>query len=132
MKHFMKNTTVVKLIIMSIIPMFVIIVATTTSCVLERCINGYWPWKEYLAKEIKENGICHIEIDKHFAVYFEDDGSEFYPATAHLYKDGVKTKNWTYTHLNKDKNDLVHYLLWEHYKPAKVITETKHYEPCLP
>lgn len=83
--------------------------------------------KAMLAKEVIENGICHIQIDDKFSVYFEDTSVG---DMAVLYVGGIKTKYYSFTNNVENKERLVNFLLSDYYGLIGDVKEQEHYTPC--
>ena len=88
------------------------------------------PIKCYFAKEVKENGICHVVIDEHFSIYFEDEPLLDHELSCHLYFDGKKTGIYSFNHIFKDKYNMARWLINRYYKEPEIIKEPEYYKPC--
>lgn len=115
------------------------LILVTFGCLLFAVIMAYcveWlcndfaftPLKPLLAKEVSENGVCHIQIDDKFSVYFEDAPS-INDTECILYVDGNKTKYYSFASIHESKYHLVRYLLSDYYGIIGV-SKTSHYQPC--
>ena len=96
---------------------------------IDWAVYGICPTKPFFAKEVKENGVCHIQVDDHFSVYFEpckylDD------TQCHLYLDGHKTTIYAYCSTFETKYSLVQFLLSYYYYGTHIVVESEHYKPC--